>query len=70
MSFPKRLLCFDALGNVTAHTECAHYSSVAELGCLYEFTDPIISRSLPNPQGKKRRVFTSHDLLKALQSEW
>src|SRR5207253_2491568 len=70
MSFPKRLLRLDALGDITAHTEYADYSSVAELGCLYEFTHSIIPRSFPNPQGKKRRVLTSHDPLKALQSEW
>src|SRR6266513_1605043 len=70
MSFPKRLLCLDAVGDITAYTEYADYSSIAKLGCLYEFTDSIIPYFLPNPQRKKGRILTCHDPTKYPHSEW
>ena len=70
MSFPKRLLCLDALGGITAHTEYADDSSITDLGCFHEFTDSIIPRFFPNPQRKKWRVLTCYGPMKYLHSEW
>src|SRR5207245_8946803 len=70
MSFPKRLLCLDALGGITAHTEYADDSSITDLGCFHEFTDSIIPRFFPNPQRKKWRVLPCYGPMKYLHSEW
>src|SRR2546422_7145992 len=70
MSFPKRLLCLDALGGITAHTEYADDSSITDLGCFHEFTDSIIPRFFPNPQRKKWRGLTRYGPVEKFPNQW